>query len=55
MTVRIVGISGKLGPYMTQQAPDAGDDVVGVRRPQSVGRLDRFHDRITVPRRERRP
>src|SRR3954470_24298773 len=48
MRVCIVGISGKLGQYMTQHALDRGYDVVGVCRPQSVGKLDRFKDRITV-------
>jgi NAD(P)H-binding len=48
MKVCIVGISGKLGQYMTQHALDRGYEVVGVCRPQSVGKLDRFKDRITV-------
>lgn len=44
----IVGISGKLGQYMTKHALDLGYDVVGVCRPESVGKLDHFGDRITV-------
>jgi uncharacterized protein YbjT (DUF2867 family) len=48
MKVCIVGISGKLGQYMTQHALDRGYEVVGVCREQSVHKLDRFGDRITV-------
>ncbi|WP_206035566.1 NAD(P)H-binding protein [Roseomonas sp. HF4] len=44
----IVGISGKLGRYMVQHALDLGHEVVGVCRPGSVGKLDRFAGRITV-------
>ncbi len=44
----IIGISGKLGQYMTQHALDCGYDVVGVCRPESVKKLERFGDRITV-------
>lgn len=44
----IVGISGKLGQYMTEQALENGYEVVGVCRPESVGKLARFGDRITV-------
>jgi hypothetical protein len=44
----IVGISGKLGQYMTQHALDLGYEVTGVCRPKSVGKLARFGDRITV-------
>lgn len=44
----IVGASGKLGQYMVQHALDRGYEVVGVCRPQSVGKLDRFKGRITV-------
>lgn len=46
--VCIIGISGKLGQYMTQHALDRGFEVVGVCRPESVGKLARFGDRITV-------
>lgn len=46
--VCIIGISGKLGQYMTQHALDLGYEVVGVCRPQSVGKLDRFGDQITL-------
>jgi nucleoside-diphosphate-sugar epimerase len=42
MRVCIVGASGKLGQYMVQHALDQGDEVVGVCRPQSVAKLDRF-------------
>ncbi|GKY88880.1 NAD(P)-dependent oxidoreductase [Sinisalibacter aestuarii] len=44
----IIGISGKLGQYMAQHALDRGFDVVGVCRPESLGKLDRFGDRIKV-------
>lgn len=44
----IIGISGKLGQYMTQHALDRGFEVVGVCRPESVAKLDRFKGRITV-------
>ena len=44
----IIGISGKLGQYMTQHALDRGFEVVGVCRPESVGKLDRFKGRITL-------
>lgn len=47
-TVCIVGISGKLGQYMTQHCLDRGYAVTGVCRGQSLGKLDRFRDRITV-------
>jgi len=48
MRVCIVGASGKLGKYMVQHALDRGDEVVGVCREQSVGKLDEFKGRITV-------
>ena len=48
MRVCIVGASGKLGQYMVQQSLDRGDEVVGVCREQSVGKLDAFKGRITV-------
>ena len=44
----IIGISGKLGQYMTEHALERGYEVVGVCRPESVGKLARFGDRITV-------
>ena len=44
----IVGISGKLGQYMAEHALARGYQVVGVCRPQSVAKLARFGDRITV-------
>jgi len=44
----IIGISGKLGQYMTQHALDRGFEVVGVCRPESVAKLDRFKGRITL-------
>ncbi len=44
----IVGISGKLGQYMTKHALDRGYEVVGVCRPESVKKLDHLADRITV-------
>lgn len=46
--VCIVGASGKLGQYMVQHALDRGYEVVGVCRPTSVPKLDRFKDRITI-------
>lgn len=44
----IIGVSGKLGQYMAEHALARDYEVVGVCRPQSVGKLDRFRDRITV-------
>lgn len=44
----IVGISGKLGQYMTEHALALGYKVSGVCRAKSVGKLARFGDRITV-------
>ncbi|MGR3634009.1 MAG: hypothetical protein ACU0A8_18120 [Limimaricola soesokkakensis] len=38
----IVGISGKLGQYMTEHALACGYEVTGVCRPESVGKLARF-------------
>jgi hypothetical protein len=46
--VCIVGASGKLGQYMVEHALDRAYEVVGVCRPESVGKLDRFNGRITV-------
>jgi len=46
--VCIVGASGKLGQYMVEHALERGYEVVGVCREQSVGKLDRFADRITI-------
>lgn len=48
MKVCIVGASGKLGQYMVQHCLDRGHDVVGVCRAQSVGKLARFADRISI-------
>jgi len=48
MKVCIVGASGKLGQYMIQHALDRGYQVVGVCREESVAKLDRFKDRITI-------
>jgi len=48
MRVCIVGASGKLGQYMVQHAFDRGYEVIGVCREGSVGKLERFKDRITV-------
>ncbi|MCP1167690.1 NAD(P)-dependent oxidoreductase [Limimaricola litoreus] len=44
----IVGISGKLGQYMTEHALARDYEVTGVCRPESVGKLSRFKGRITV-------
>jgi uncharacterized protein YbjT (DUF2867 family) len=46
--VCIVGASGKLGQYMIQHALDRGYEVVGVCRPESLPKLDRFAGRITL-------
>jgi len=46
--VCIVGASGKLGRHMVDHALDRGHDVVAVCREQSVGKLARFEDRITI-------
>lgn len=48
MKVCIIGASGKLGQYMVEHALKRGYEVVGVCRPESVGKLDRFAGRITV-------
>lgn len=48
MKVCIIGASGKLGQYMVEHALDRGDEVVGVCRPQSVHKLARFADRMTI-------
>ena len=48
MKVCIVGASGKLGQYMVQHALDRGFEVVGVCREQSVEKLDRFSNRISI-------
>ena len=48
MKICIVGASGKLGQYMVQHALARGYDVVGVCRPESVGKLDAYEGRITV-------
>lgn len=46
--VCIVGASGKLGQYLVQATLDRGYQVVGVCRPGSVGKLDRFAGRLTL-------
>jgi uncharacterized protein YbjT (DUF2867 family) len=46
--VCVVGASGKLGQYMVQHLVDQGVEVVGVCRPESVPKLARFGDRVTV-------
>ena len=46
--VCIIGISGKLGQYMTEHALARGYEVVGVCRPESVSKLARFGERITI-------
>lgn len=48
MKVCIVGASGKLGQYMVQHALKRGYELVGVCREQSVPKLDRFRDRMTI-------
>lgn len=44
----IIGASGKLGKYMVQHALDHNYEVVGICREQSVAKLDRFKDQITI-------
>lgn len=46
--VCIVGASGKLGQYLIAHALARGYKVVGVCRPESVGKLARYRDRIEV-------
>lgn len=46
--IAIIGISGKLGQYMAAHALDFGYEVVGVCRPESTAKLERFGDRITI-------
>lgn len=48
MKVCVVGASGKLGRYMVRHALDRGHEVVGVCRPQSVGKLADVADSITI-------
>jgi hypothetical protein len=48
MKVCIIGASGKLGQYMVHHALDQGYEVIGVCRERSVGKLERFKNRITV-------
>ncbi|MDA0205001.1 MAG: NAD(P)H-binding protein [Acidobacteria bacterium] len=48
MKVCIVGASGKLGQYMLQHCLDHNYEVVGVCREQSIAKLDRFKDRVTI-------
>lgn len=47
-TVCVVGASGKLGRYLVEHALDAGYDVVGVCREQSVGKLADLAERIRI-------
>lgn len=46
--VAVIGASGKLGRYMIQHALERGYGVVGVCRPESVGKLADVADRITI-------
>lgn len=46
--VAIIGISGKLGQYMTEHALARGYEVIGVCRPDSVHKLARFGHRIKL-------
>ena len=48
MKICIIGASGKLGQYMAQHCLGKGYDVVGVCRPKSVDKLERFKDRMRV-------
>lgn len=48
MKICIVGASGKLGHYMIRHALDRGYEVVGVCRPESVSKLEKFAGRMTI-------
>ncbi len=48
MKICVIGASGKLGQYMVQHCLDRGYEVVGVCRPESVHKLDRFADQIAI-------
>ncbi len=48
MKVCIVGASGKLGHYMIRHALDRGYEVVGVCRPESVAKLEKFAGKMTT-------
>lgn len=48
MKVCIVGASGKLGKYMIDHCLERGWEVVGVCRPESVGKLADYADRIRI-------
>jgi hypothetical protein len=48
MKVCIVGASGKLGQYMVQHCFDRGYQVVGVCREESVSKLERFGNQLTI-------
>jgi putative NADH-flavin reductase len=48
MKVCIIGASGKLGQYMIEHCLARGYELTGVCRAQSVGKLDRFRDRIEI-------
>ena len=48
MKICIVGASGKLGQYMVQHCLDRQYEVVGVCREQSVAKLNKFKDRISI-------
>ncbi len=48
MKVCIIGISGKLGQYMIQHCLDKGYNVVGVCRPESVSKLDKFAESVQI-------
>ncbi|PIQ22976.1 short-chain dehydrogenase [bacterium (Candidatus Blackallbacteria) CG17_big_fil_post_rev_8_21_14_2_50_48_46] len=48
MKICIVGISGKLGQYMLQQALERGYEVVGVCRESSLPKLEAYRGRVTL-------
>ena len=48
MKVCIVGASGKLGQYMIRHCLDREYEVVGVCRENSIPKLDRFKDHMTI-------
>lgn len=46
--IAIIGISGKLGQYLTEHALERGLEVTGLCRPESTAKLDRFAGRIAL-------
>lgn len=48
MKVAIVGVSGKLGQYMLKYCLERGYQVNGVCRPESVGKLSAYKDKLKI-------